>query len=466
MSFRVINYFYPDLNLQEAKKFSILSFTFFLIVGVYWLMRLLKDVVLFKMAFPMSLGWEPGYGRLMQPVAKFWSPFIVISLVLIYSKLLDWFRKESVFYIICSVYSVLFLGIGCGLLLMNLYGASVLGKAGLAYLGWVSYFATESFGSLVIALFWSYAASVSTTAEAKKGFPLIIAGAQIGAIGGSSLTLFTNQIGGVWPLFFIASVMTACIMYAIVFFIRTVPAPDRVGNKEAAATAKKKDGFFKGFVSGLTLIFANPYLIGVLVVSTFYEVASQIVDYQMKSQVDIYPGFAGEAGFAKFQGIYGIATNSLSFIVALLGTSYLLKRFGTRICLLIYPTSFAIALVAFYFYYQFGSPSAATLLWTTFAVMVFVKGVSYAVNNPTKDMMYIPTSRDAKFKSKGWIDMFGGRSAKMGGSRVTNAFKSDFGQLMAYGTLFGLGIIFIWFIAAFLVGKKNQQLVENHEIIE
>ncbi|HJM68762.1 MAG TPA: Npt1/Npt2 family nucleotide transporter [Candidatus Babeliales bacterium] len=460
MVYRTINYFYPDLSHEDIKKFGILSATFFLIVGAYWLLRLLKDVVFFKTAFPISLGWEPGYGRLMQPTVKFLSPFVIIVLVLIYSKLLDWFKKEKVFFIICSIYGTIFGVIGVLLALSSFYSPAILGKTVLAVLGWVSYFSVESFGSLLITLFWSYSVSVCTTDEAKRGFPLIVAGAQIGAIGGSVLTLFSDKIGGAGPLFIASSFFTFLVVVAINVFTLVVPANRRVGNKVAAKIAQKKEGFIEGFTSGLTLIIKNSYLIGVLIVSTFYEIAGQIVDYQMKSQVDVYPGFA------KFQGIYGVATNSLSFFVALLGTSYLLKRFGTRICLLIYPVSFAMALIAFYLYYSFGSPSTQQLLWTTLVVMVVIKGVSYAVNNPTKDMMYIPTSRDAKFKSKGWIDMFGGRSAKSAGTRITNAFKHNFNQLMIFGTLFGLGVIGVWLIAAFMVGKKNAKLVRDGEIIE
>ncbi len=73
-------------------------------------------------------------------------------------------------------------------------------------------------------------------------------------------------------------------------------------------------------------------------------------------------------------------------------------------------------------YFKLGA-TPSMLLWATFAAMVVIKGVGYAVNNPTKEMMYIPTSKDAKFKSKGWIDTFGSRFAKAGGAQVTNAFK-------------------------------------------
>ena len=98
--------------------------------------------------------------------------------------------------------------------------------------------------------------------------------------------------------------------------------------------------------------------------------------------------------------------------------------------------------------------------------MVIVKGMGYAVNNPTKEIMYIPTSKDAKFKSKGWIDTFGSRFAKLAGAQVTNTFKYSVSDLMLYGTLFGFGLNFIWFFAALYVGKKNTQLLKEGKIIE
>src|SRR5579862_9568321 len=106
-----VKYFYPDLKKEEIKKFGLLSLTFFLIIGAYWLLRLLKDTIFFKIAFPMSLGWAVGQGRLFQPTAKLLSPLVVFLLVLGYSKLVDLFKKHTLFYIICSVYSLLFASI-------------------------------------------------------------------------------------------------------------------------------------------------------------------------------------------------------------------------------------------------------------------------------------------------------------------------------------------------------------------
>ena len=106
------------------------------------------------------------------------------------------------------------------------------------------------------------------------------------------------------------------------------------------------------------------------------------------------------------------------------------------------------------------------MLWATLGAMVCIKGLSYSINNPTKEMMYIPTSKDAKFKTKGWIDTFGNRMAKLGGARVSNVFKDNLNDLMVYGTALSLGVIGFWFLAAVYVGMRNQQLRKDGKIIK
>jgi ATP:ADP antiporter, AAA family len=465
MLHNVIHYFYPDLRNDEIKKFSLLSFIFFLIIGTYWLLRLLKNTIFLKVAFPVCLGWAPQQGCLFQPVAKSWSPFVVLVMVLIYSKLVDIVKKHQLFYIICSFYSLLFACYAVILFIKDTYGVEVLGKFTLAAMGWLSYFTIESFGSLVVALFWSFTNSITDSESAKRGFPFIVAMAQVSAIIGSATLFFSGSIGSLWPILLLASFLVASIMPLVHYFITHIPETQLVGNIAASATEKRKEGFLQGFISGLTLLFSRLYLLGVLVISTFYEAVAQIVEYQMQVFASMSPSYASEIAFAQFQSIYGIGINTVSFLVALLGTSYLIKRFGIRISLLIYPCIFAITLLGLVTYFLL-SPSSTALLWATFTAMVIIKGVGYAVNNPTKEMMYIPTSKDAKFKSKGWIDTFGSRFAKAGGAQVTNTFKHNMANLMLYGSLFGSGLIGIWIIAALFVGRKNKQLIDQSQIIE
>lgn len=461
----VAHYFFPDLKHNETRKFGLLAITGFFVIGTYWLLRLLKQTIFMKIAFPMELGWQAHQGVLFQPIAKFWSPFVVLATVLIYSKLVDLFKKHQLFYIFCTFYGILFGAIASAILVKEWYGAHVLGKEVLAIVGWVNYFAVESFGSLVVALFWSFTNSICTTESAKRGFPLIVSFMQVGAIGGSALLLLTESVGAMWPFISLASVFMFAIVTMIWYFMLTTPADELIGNKAAAASEKKKEGFFEGFTSGLVLLVSRPYLLGILIISTFYEICMQIVDYQLHAQASRVPELASTEAFNRFEGILGMSANGLSLLIALLGTSYIVKRFGTRISLAIYPVIFSITIIALLLFFYSG-PSSTQLLWATFASFMIIKAISYALNNPLKEMMYIPTSKDAKFKSKGWIDMFGGRFAKAGGGSINNFFKHDLSELMVYGTFISLGIIGVWLGAAFYVGRKNQQLIHDGKIIE
>lgn len=463
MIYSVIGYFWPNLSQENLRRFTILSSVLLFIIGSYWMLRIVKDTIFFTIAFPETLGWLPEQGGLYQPLAKTISPLFLIPCILIYSKLVDLFERHKLFYIIGGFYMMVFFGLSVALFVRQVGGDEALGRTALAAVGWISYLGIESFGSIMVPLFWSFAISVTDSNTAKEGFPLVITGAQIGAIAGSALNIFPEHFGGAGHLLGLACFFVVCVMLLIRYYtkISAATAP-RV---EASSAASKKDDN-PGFFAGLQMILTRPYIAGVLVCSTVYEVINTIVDYQMKRLVHHHPSFPGEAGFQKFMGIFGLATNSLAFLMALLGTSYIMRRYGLRFCLLFYPVTLAIALVALYSYYSLGHPGDSMMLWATFGAMMIMKGLSYAVNNPAKDMMYIPTSKSAKFKAKGWTDMFGGRMAKSGGAQMTNMLKHNMTTLITYGTLLGLGIIGAWIIVAIYVGKKNEQLLKDGQIVD
>lgn len=453
----IVQFFYPDIQKSDIKKVSLLGLTFFFMVGAYWLLRLLKDLFFYNsLAFPVSLGWDADAGRLALPFAKAMSPWIVLCVVIIYSKLIDMFEKHKLFYILTTFYIIGFSAVASVVWAQAMYGDAYIGKELLKTTGYIAYWLTESFGSVLVALFWSFTVSSSTSDQAKRTFPFIVALGQLGSILGSSMLLYGINT---WILFWLPIFALAGVFLTIRYLIKTIPASEMKSDKEEK---KSKPDMF----AGIKLLVTEPYLMGVLVVSTFYEIAGTIVDYQMKSQSKL----AG-IDFEWFQGIYGTSVNVLSFVIALLGTSALMKKFGIRVCLLIYPASFAFMLTGLYIYYQSGLSTPYMLAWAAFSVMVVVKAASYAVNNPIKEMMYIPTSKDAKFKAKGIIDMLGGRTAKATGASVVGRLNvagnpaASMHNLFLYGSLVGLGIIGVWIAAALYVGRKNQSLVRNNETI-
>jgi AAA family ATP:ADP antiporter len=111
--------------------------------------------------------------------------------------------------------------------------------------------------------------------------------------------------------------------------------------------------------------------------------------------------------------------------------------------------------------------------------MMILKANSYALNNPTKEMLYQPTSTSVKYKAKSWIDIFGMRGSKALGSVVTNAFASSIAELVDKGSVVGMGVagFLIWNArymgrkfdeytdVGYIVGEANDEDVEEDGLV-
>ncbi len=431
---RLARALWGDLSSEDIKRFGMLSLTFLFIIGSYWLMRPIKDALFMRIV-----------GRTYIPYAKIASFCFIIPLIMFYSKLVDMFSKQHLFYIICSAYATLFMGIAYALTLPSVGLANPVADPS-RILGWVIYLGIESFGSLVISLFWSFVNSSTDQASAKRGYALIIAGAQIGGVAGPTLATYASSIG--MPQ--LAAIVSASIMMVTLMVFAFVKMNPAAG----AEAPKDKNKKATGVIEGLRLLVSKPYLLGILGVSTLYEVVATILDYQMKFIAD--ESFATVEKVTEFLGMFGQASNLLALVFAFIGTSYFIRRFGLTFCLVMFPCAVASVVV-----YTMLFPS----LWGLFGAMVAIKGLSYALNNPCKEIMWIPTSKDVKFKAKSWIDGFGGRSAKATGSGI-NAMFTTMTDLILYGSLISLGIVGVWIMVAMFVGRSNEKLTNENQIVQ
>jgi len=421
-----------DISREEFKKFGLLSGVFFFIVGSYWMMRTMKNAVFMHLIAPEAL-----------PYAKMVSLISIITILVFYNKLVDLFEKTKLVYVIAGFYSVLYFGLAYFLAHPTIGIANHVPSSD-RLLGWIIYVAIESFGSIVIPLFWAYVASIMDTGSARRGYPIIVSGAQLGSILGTFLVMMFADSIGLPILFIVSAIAVLCVPIMIRYFEAHFPI---IPSQEA----KKKS---TGVIEGLRLILAKPYLRGILVVSTVYEIIGTIFEYQMNRLA--HDSLQSVGKVAGFLGMQGFLINCLSFAFALLGTSLFIRTFGLTACLVIYPCAIAGLVL-----YAWSFPALATFLFC----VVTLKGLGYALNNPCKEIMYIPTSKDIKFKAKSWIEAQGGRSAKGIGSGV-NALFPVLSQLLTYGSMISLGIIAFWIPVALFVGKKNSLLVQENKIVE
>merc|ERR1712072_908942 len=148
-------------------------------------------------------------------------------------------------------------------------------------------------------------------------------------------------------------------------------------------------------------------------------------------------------------------------IVSFTGTSFIMRKWGLTFCI-VSPIVVGIVVIIVYLC---AASQSANQVWFFFRAMVIIRCFTYALNNPAKEIMYIPTSKDIKFKTKSWIDMFGSRSMKATGSIINHTFKESSQALLAYGTLLSLAVVFVWIFVAAYVGKTFEKLTKDKKIL-
>ena len=223
-----------------------------------------------------------------------------------------------------------------------------------------------------------------------------------------------------------------------------------------AATKKKSSA---GMTEGLVLFWKYHYVKGIFALSCLFMVEVTILDYSMKVLAkakfdEEHPGdpHAATRAFASFMGVFGQAANGLSFCFSLLGTSMVIRRLGLNRTLLLFPT---LCLGAICFVYT--TPT----LEAVFLAMLLLKGFSYCLNNPCKEILYQPTSSNVKFKAKSWIDVFGARGSKALGSVVTNAFSDSAADLLSYGAFVGMSVASFLIYVAWWQGREFDNLIDG-----
>ena len=427
---------------EEFLKFVRLAAIFAFTIGVYWLLNSTKDVV-----FLHTVGLD------YLPYAKMFSLILMIPTIMLYGHLVDEVPRHRVFYIVCIGYAIISCVLGLALMhpaigLTN----TVLNKWRLV--GWCWYAFVESFGSIIVALFWSFAADTSTPESAKRGFSIIALGAQIGGVLGPLLFHKSALCWGPAPFAFVGAGGMLMIALLVFYFMWVTPNSELVGfhtEQKTAVYRTPKTGFFEG----LKLIASSGYLIGIVLVVTLYEVIATILEFHVKTLAKMsYGSSINDLNAFFFK--YAICANGMALISLLLGAGAIGRNLGLLRTLLLLPTLIALGMAAITVHFT---------LWTTLAVLIIVKGLNYALNQPAKEQLYIPTSTTSKYKAKAWIDMFGSRMAKGAGSSVhilRSVLQSSF---VGVSSLISGGLVVMWIFAAFFVGNAHEKAVKEDKTI-
>lgn len=448
------------VNREDRKKLLFLGIIFFLIIAGYTLARELRDAVFSRVV-----------GKDYYPHAKILSMFALIVPMLLYSRIVDKMRRYQVLSV-CSA----FFGIG-GLVFAYFIGHSSIGVTNTQtspyrVLGWLFYFFVESYAPFVVSVFWAFANSVNSPESARRNYGLMVAGSKLGGVLSAAFgwLLFTWIATQPFSVQYDAlSIQLVCVIASLLLlvvplfvwvFIRRIPGQDLHGYEAAYQVEKKRSDEHKedtGFFSGLTMLLKYPYVMGIFGMVFFYELIFTVISYIRLGEAAKHPTLALQCRY-----LFGtiLITHTISFFISVLGTRFLLERFGERICLLMAPAISALLLLYF----------VLTMTPESFVIAFSaLKAVNFAFFWPVRESLYIPTVKEVKFKSKAWIDGIGVKISKGGGSlfngTVVASRMSSSAGLFPVLIAFFVPAIFLWFIVAYLLGKRFDEVVANNEVV-
>lgn len=443
----------------EWKKFIILGFTFFFLIGAYTIVQALKDSIFAHIVGPYWSNY-----------ARFASMCLLMPAIIFYSKLVDSLRR---YYLLC--FYATFYAVFC-LVFAYYLGDPAIGIPNSQanfdrYIGWIFYFFVEGFSPFVVSVFWAFVNSVSSPETAKNRYGGLVACSKVGGMlsalicwsilswkRSNGTLLFSDTVNHQLLL-----IMTACLLCfipaLILYLMRIVPGRFLHGYEAAYQAEKTKKMVGKsetGVMAGMTMLLKYPYVMGIFGMVFFHELFTTILSYLRlcvaKEQSESISGVSA----ILFQIVF--MTHVTGLCISFFGTRILLNKLGERICLLLIPASMSIVILMFMFYKT--SPFAIVMAF------VLLKSVNYAFSWPVRESLYIPTVKEIKFKSKSWIDAFGSKFGKSAGASF-NLFTEWMGPALFVTTQSGFFavILFCWFVTAWLLGKRFEYAVEHNEVI-
>ena len=307
----------------------------------------------------------------------------------------------------------------------------------------------------MVATFFAFLNDSVTPDAAKRLYGLVgLGGVTGGAVGSLVVARFIGSVdlvGWLWIAFGLGLVILVVAFAAGRLVARVEPslppAPPPLAQRAVPANPGPEGGGNPAF-EGARLVFRSRYLLAIVAIVGIYEIVSTILDFQFTSTIAHY--LEGPAIGAQFATVFAI-TNVVALAVQLLFTSLIMTRFGVGVALLVLPIAILGGSVGF---------MILPILWFGSLLNTADNGFSYSINQSAKESLYVPTTRDEKYKAKAFIDMFVNRFAKalaVGISLGVTAVFQDFASIR-WLTAVTVPLILVWIFAALYAGRRFSEL--------
>ena len=261
---------------------------------------------------------------------------------------------------------------------------------------------------VLITQFWIVINDVFNPREAKRLIGFFGSGGILGGIIGG---LFAGFFGNIIPdyLLYIATgiLVISCIFINYIFmWQKRTEIQDKISETQ---TSRQKKPDKVGFRSSLDVVRKHKYLVLLAAVVALTEIVSTLIDFQVKTFIE---SATAQKNLMSFFGYFEAVLLVIPLLFQLFLTSKLIKRYGVRFALLLYPITILFC--------SFGLAVFAMTAGLVFALIIKTsdKSLSFSINQSVRELLFIPVSPEFKNRVKIFIDMFINRIAKGAGALI------------------------------------------------
>jgi AAA family ATP:ADP antiporter len=326
-------------------------------------------------------------------------------------------------------------------------------RLGLAFYLWIGVF-----NMVAPAQFWAFANDLYSNERGKRLFPLVGVGANLGALAGAGAT--SLAFGGIGPyrlMLIAAAGLLVPVALTIAVHRRERRTAAANATQAAAEQAHADDPI--GNRGGFELVFKDRYLLLIALLVLVFNLVNTLGGFLLNTMIIQEAATrvaAGAAGGLDERAIIGTLAGTVQTWVNLLAVllqafvvSRVFKYVGVRGALFVLPL---IAL---------GGYTAIALL-PFFAVAQWAKvlenSTDYSLQNTTRHALFLPTSREAKYKAKQAIDAFFVRTGDMVSAAVVFA-GTTLAFTVRHYALLNVAVVAVWLVIAIAIAREHKKLV-------
>lgn len=391
---------FADVRAGEGVSALLLTINVFLLLAAYYLLRPARQALI------LTEG-----GAVVASYSSAAQAILLVGIVPFYGWLASRIRRIR----LIGATSVFFAA--------NLVVFYALGQAG-AREGVAFYIWLGIFNVFVISQFWAFANDLYTEGQGRRLFPLIGAGASLGAWIGASTVSPLVQRAGFTPYSLMMSA-AGVLLIALVFTVLV----NRREARRADAAAAKAEAEPLGREGGFELILKDRYLLWIALLTVLLNVVNTTGEFLLNRMVETEavarfgadPALRADSQrfVGAFFGSFNANVSLVGFLLQLFVTSRVMRFMGVRGALFVLPI---VALV------NYSVIAVVPLLAIVRIGKVLENGMDYSIQNTVRQALYLPLSREAKYKAKAAIDTLF--------TRVGDVTSAGF---VAAGTAIGIG---------------------------